>query len=108
FAVCFLGAREQRSLLKQFPRSLWGLIVFAFPLESSCISFAGFVLFKLITIFYLLIKPNICYSLLWWSIGAKGSRRLREKPQRCLMRRLSAVPVPAADPTGSGFCCRGS
>ena len=31
------------SLLTRKERSLWGLIVFAFPLESSCISFANIV-----------------------------------------------------------------
>ncbi|ALX49555.1 hypothetical protein AOX59_13870 [Lentibacillus amyloliquefaciens] len=43
------------SLLARKERSLWGLNVFAFPLESSCISFAIAAL-----------------------IGAEGSRILRE------------------------------
>src|SRR5690625_3738344 len=53
------------SLLTRKEHSLWGLIVFAFPQESPCISFAGFVL-------------TINYS----SINYKSHQQLTASPVR--------------------------
>src|SRR5699024_8677930 len=51
------------SLLTRKERSLWGLIVFAFPQESSCISFAKMV-FDNIT-----IQSGFTITMVVWSGG---------------------------------------
>src|SRR5699024_2739797 len=84
------------SLLTRKERSLWGLIVFAFPLESSCISFAGFVLCNIIRFIAWL---NNVYSLLCWLIGAEGSRLLREVV--FLPRKLKHCPRKATARSGN-------
>jgi len=82
------------SLLTHKERSLRGLIVFAFPLESSCISVANIV-FRNSTVarvhYY-----NGCLER--WTVDSCGNSTCLKTPQRGFLEEAEAVPAESNGP----------